>query len=132
MKALLIEFDLRTGTRAGGIDPRDRGLRCVAQRIVDGDAREIRVVDDGRDTSAYDGVDGVSVLDGVAAVNAKIAEIFVVSYAITNETLFSLSVQQRGIALSDYDGLSDEDMLAALYDAGVRGISRSEAPAVSE
>ena len=74
-RALLIEFDLTTGKRAGDINPRDSKLQCYGWQNLDSSpAKEIRLIEDDRDISQYEGVKGVTVLTD-EAVDRAIKEI---------------------------------------------------------
>jgi len=126
MNALLIEFDLKSGRRAGNIDPRDKGLKCYGWQNLDEEdinakgyvwksdipagqrALEIRVVEDGRDLSQYEGVPGVTVLRGNAAINDALDRYFEqYDYALpTREAEAALLVEalkEKGLKASDLD-----------------------------
>jgi len=126
MDALLIEFDLKTGRRAGNIDPRDKGLKCYGWQNLDEEdinakgyvwksdipagqrALEIRVVEDGRDLSQYEGVPGVTVLRGNAAINDALDRYFEqYDYALpTREVeaaLFVEALKVKGLSVADLD-----------------------------
>lgn len=126
MDGLLIEFDLRTGRRAGDIDPRDPGLKCYRWQNLDEEdinakgyvwqsdlppgsrGLEIRVVEDGRDLSQYEGVPGVTVLRGNAAINAALDSYFEqYMYAAlgdpTEVTLLVEALKEKGRKISDLD-----------------------------
>jgi len=126
MDALLIEFDLKTGRRAGNINPRDKGLKCYGWQNLDEEdinakgyvwksdipagqrALEIRVVEDGRDLSQYEGVPGVTVLRGNAAINDALDRYFE-QYDYTLPTgqaeaaLLVEAVKEKGLKVSDLD-----------------------------
>jgi len=68
--ALKIKVDFRSGKRAGEIDPLDPGLYCLAQDLEDG--YEIRLVLDDRDITAYRGVEGIEVIEGVKNIDNAI------------------------------------------------------------
>ena len=61
--ALKIKVNFQTGERAGGIDPYDAGLYCLAQNLEDG--YEIRLVLDDRDIDKYRNIEGVEVIEGI-------------------------------------------------------------------
>ena len=69
MKAIRVKVNFTTGERAGGINPRDKNLRCspLWQNLEAG--VEIRAVLDG-DVSRYAALEGVEILDGEAAIDA--------------------------------------------------------------
>ena len=64
MKGLLIEFNVTSGVRPGGIEVRtDRGLVCHGwQNLATTPAIEIRVIVDNRDISQYEGIAGIIIL----------------------------------------------------------------------
>jgi len=71
--ALKIKVNFETGERAGGIDPTDPGLYCLAQNIEDG--WEIRLVLDDRDISVYQGVEGIEIIEGIEGIDRAIIEL---------------------------------------------------------
>ncbi|MCK5431323.1 MAG: hypothetical protein KAJ03_01200 [Gammaproteobacteria bacterium] len=74
-KALLIEFNMRTGKRAGGINPRDPALQCYGwQNLESKPPIEIRVIEDDRDPAQFEGIDGVTVLSTPEEANEAIAK----------------------------------------------------------
>ena len=74
-KALLIEFNTRTGERAGNIDPRDPSLQCYNWQNLDSTPpMEIRVIEDDRDITQFEGIAGVTILSTAEEANAAIAE----------------------------------------------------------
>ena len=68
--ALKIKVNFQTGERAGGIDPRDPGLYCLAQNIEDG--YEIRLVLDDRNIDIYRNIEGVEVIEGIENIDRAI------------------------------------------------------------
>jgi len=126
--ALQIQVDFLTGERAGGIDPRDPGLVCPGWQDVDNGV-EIRLVKDGRDIEQYRNIPGVTVLEGVDAINARVAELFPPKYAIKNEILFTESIKAKRIALDDIDpNLPPDQQIAKLHKRGALGIVKREVP----
>lgn len=77
-RALLIEWDKRTGYRCGGILTKDPGLFCqrVWQAMDVSPQLEIRLVNDDRDLSIYEEVEGVTVIQGEEAINTVVGELF--------------------------------------------------------
>lgn len=74
-KALLIEFNMRTGKRAGNIDPRDPSFQCYGWQNLDSTPpMEIRVIEDDRDITQFEGIAGVTILSTAEEANAAIAE----------------------------------------------------------
>ena len=139
MDGLLIEFDLKTGRRAGNISPRDKGLKCYGWQNLDEEdinakgyvwqsdipagqrASEIRVVKDGRDLSQYEGVPGVTVLRGNAAVNEALDSYFEqYMYALPTRdavrVLFVEALKEKGLKVSDLDLSTPRKSLQTLKD----------------
>ena len=102
-KGIKIKVNFQTGERAGGIDPRDRGLLCdpTWQNIDEG--VEIRLITDDRDVERYQNIPGVEVIEGKEAINAEIDKISPVRYSVTHPELFNESIKQKGIDLKDID-----------------------------
>jgi len=126
LDGLLIEFDLRTGRRAGGIDPRDGGLKCYRwQNLEEEDinakgyvwrsdippglrALEIRVIEDGRDVSQYEGIPGVTVLRGSREINEALDRYFeqymyVLPPGAAESALLAEALKEKGLKASDLD-----------------------------
>lgn len=77
-RALLIEWDKRTGYRCGGILASDPGLfgQMAWQDLNVSPQLEIRLVNDDRDLSIYEEVKGVTVILGEEAINTIMGELF--------------------------------------------------------
>lgn len=115
MNGLLIDFNVNTGVRAGGIDPRDPKLQCYGwQDLESTPAREVRVIEDDRDIEQYEGITGVTVLKGKAKVKQAILSICKDRYIVENEVLFTEHLRQKKINLSDYEGWDSRDILKDL------------------
>lgn len=115
MNGLLIDFDVNTGVRAGGIDPRDPKLQCCGwQDLESTPAREVRVIKDKRDVKQYEGIAGVTLLKGKVKIKQAILNICKDRYTVDNEALFLEHVRQKKINLSDYEGLDSQDILRDL------------------
>lgn len=124
-RALLIEFDLNTGRRAGGISPHDPNLRCYGWQNLDSvPAREIRLVEDDRDLSQYEGVSGITILNGEVQINRAIDNVVPKTFNIQSETLFLEDLRQRAISLSDYTGWEQQAILKDLHKKGIVGIRK--------
>ena len=75
--ALLIEWNVYTGKRAGNIDPNDPGLQCYGWQTWDQEpALELRLIEDDRDISQYENIKGVTIIRGIEAINKCIADNF--------------------------------------------------------
>ena len=124
-RALLVEVDYQTGERAGGVDPRDENLQCYEWQSLpsdDGPDEELRLVEDDRDLTQYATVDGVTVLEGKEAINAKINELASGGeYRIENETIFNTYINSQDVDMDQYP--DDEQAMLEQMDAdGVKGI----------
>lgn len=126
LRALLTRVDFATGERAGSIDPRDPKLPCRGWQDTE-KGLEIRLVEDDRDLTMFDGVDGVTVLNGKGAINDAVKKHFVKpsSYTISNETIMIKHMEERNISL---DVLSSKNgpmnkILKELYEDGIAGIT---------
>ena len=125
MKALLIEFDLNTGLRAGGINPRDPKLPCRGwQDIESTPAKEIRLVEDERDLSIYDSVEGVTILNNKAAINKSITDNIPSKYKIQDMNLLIEAMKEKGIPLESIAGKEVKDFAKTLHEQSVAGIMK--------
>jgi len=126
--ALVIEFDVFTGRRAGNIDiPRDAGLFCLPlwQDLERG--VEMRLVLDDRDIDQYRGVEGVEVVEGKEAINTRVKELFKPRYSLAHEGLLAASITAKNIKIDDIDAtLEVEEQLKILYERGALGIRKEE------
>ena len=90
MIALLIEWNQNTGERAGNINPKDPKLQCYGWQNMDvTPAIELRVVEDDRDMIQYEGVSGVTILQGGNEINTAIDDNFPSKILIEDELLYS-------------------------------------------
>ncbi|MBA7622250.1 hypothetical protein ES703_29624 [subsurface metagenome] len=127
MRGLLIEFDLRTGERAGGINPRDNKLQCYGwQNLESKPALEIRVVEDDRDLSQYNGVPGVTILEDKAAINAAIQAHIPNRYSILDMTLVLAHVKEKGLSLDQFVGKNLNDIATWAFQNGISGVTESK------
>ena len=123
MRALLIEFDLRTGKRAGDINPRDPKLLCHGWQDLESEpAIEIRLVEDDRDLVGYGGVAGVTVLDGAVAINEAIIANIPVKYAVKDKELLLAHLREKGISLNTLAGKTLDKAAKELFAKGLAGI----------
>lgn len=133
MKALLIEWNPNTGKRAGNIDPDDPKLQCYGWQNSDVvPALEVRVIEDDRDASQYDGIKGVTVLHNDDAIQAAIDEICKPRYSIDDETLFKIDIEQRGIKLANVKGKDSREQIENLAKRGVKGIRLAKRLSLAE
>jgi len=123
MKAVVIEFDVNTGIRAGGISPKDFGLPCRGWQDLDSvPAIEIRLLADGRDSTQYEGIPGVTVLADDAAIDAAIDANMPDKITVDNDMLMQVSIAQKAIDLDSIPGDS-KAIIAELLRLGVKGIA---------
>jgi len=124
MKALLIEFSLESGRRAGNISPKDKGLKCYGWQDLDSrPAKEIRVIEDNRNTEQYEKMKGVTVLHTDEEIETTITETVPIKYEIQDELLFKISVEEKKLKLGSLAGKTREDIAKELHKKGVLGIS---------
>ena len=122
MKALLIEFNDRTGARAGNISPKNPNLPCYGWQDLDSvPAKEIRVVIDNN-TTPYEGIKGVTILYYNAEINTEIDKL-PTRESIDDPTLFNLDIGQRKIKIKDLEG-DTKQIIKHLGSLGVKGIKR--------
>lgn len=105
-RALLIKVDFSTGKRAGGINPKDSNLPCCGQ-CLDGDCCEIRIVEDNRDLSIYNGMQGITILNGKNEINNAIDVHIPTQYTVFDTMLLVEHMKENGISL---DTLVGKDM----------------------
>ena len=75
--ALMIEWNIHTGKRAGNIDPNDPALQCYGWQVWDKEpALELRIVEDDRDISQYQNIKGVTIIQGIQEINKCIKNNF--------------------------------------------------------
>lgn len=124
-RALLIEWNTDTGVRAGDINPRDPELHCSGWQNMDvTPAIEMRLVNDDRDLSIYEGVRGVAVLTGTDAINETITANFPSKFKVEDELIYSEHLKSKRGKI-DIDFLPDdrEERLKTLKSIhGVKGI----------
>ena len=107
-KALLIEWDIDTGDRAGSINPHDPKLFCRGWQNMDvSPAVELRLVMDDRDMQQYEGVGGVTVLIGKDVINAVIDANFPSKISIEDELIYSEHLKSKRGKI-DIDKLPDD------------------------
>lgn len=135
MRALLIEWEQHTGKRAGGINPKDQNLRCNGWQNMDVEpALEIRLVEDDRDLSKYDTVNGVTVLIGKDAINNMIDAHIPSIISIQDELIYSEHVKEKikgnSIKIDDLPDDRTERLKILKKTHGVKGIIERKPPKV--
>jgi len=136
MKALLINVNFTTGERAGNINPRRNKNMPCSPAWQDTDAgKELRVVLDGN-VEPCRGIEGITVLDDEAAIDAALAQHFPEKefYKVTDADLKRLSMEQAvkagtlDITSLPRDSVEKQDeqaRLKQLYEvAETRGITK--------
>jgi len=125
MKALLIEWEPNTGKRAGGINPKDPNLRCHGwQNMGVIPAIELRVIEDDRDMSHYENIQGVTVLIGKDIINEAIEDNFPSKIKIDDELLYSEHIKSmRGkLDISKLPDDKNERLKLLKSKHGIKGI----------
>lgn len=127
MRALLIEFDLRSGKRAGNISPKDHNLPCYGWQDLEREpAIEIRLVEDDRDLSSLEGVKGVTILEGKAVINEAIIANIPTRYAVRDKELLLAHMVKKNKSLDALAGKTLNDAAEQLYTEGLAGIAKKE------
>jgi len=125
--ALVIKVDFSTGKRAGDINPRDSGLICMPlwQDLERG--IEMRLIIDDRSLDQYRNLEGVEVIEGKEAINAKVRELFKPRYGVIHPELLRESIRAKGIRVDDIDHtLPPEKQVEILYKRGALGIRKQD------
>ena len=121
MRALLIEWDARTGKRAGGINPKDKHLRCNGWQNLDVEpAIEIRLVEDDRDIIVCE---GVTILEGESAINEAIEKHIPVKYKIEDMSLLLAHAGQKGISFDKFVGMNQIELAEYASKQGLAGVA---------
>jgi hypothetical protein len=130
-KALKIKFNATTGKRSGDIDPKDPKLQCYGWQDIPEDnpeeSYEIRVIEDERDVSEFQGLDGVEVLEGKEAINAAIDSTVPIKYSAANEDALIAEMEaddtekkpKKGEKLKELHGELKQKDLKALKEKGM-------------
>ena len=123
MFALLIEFDLSTGWRAGGINPKDKHLLCHGWQNLDSEpGLEIRMITDGRDVEQYRGKQGVTILEGKDEINAAIEANIPTRYSIQSEALMIENLKENGGKLKQFAGKNMGEIAKEAHRQGLAGV----------
>ena len=136
MKALLIDVNFTTGERAGGINPhRNKNLPCHPAWQDTDAGKEMRLVLDG-DVEPYRGVNGVTILEGEAKIEAALEQHFPEKavYKITDPDLKRLSIESAvkagkldiaNLPRDSVETQGEQARLKALYEIpDTRGITK--------
>ena len=133
MKALLIEFDLQTGKRAGDINPKDLGLRCLVQNLESSPAKEIRIIEDGRDIRQYEGIPGVTILNTAKEINEAVDREMPILYSVDNEQLFRVALEKMAPEeFRRFTGRPTQEILRECHRMGIPGVRERRPPKVAE
>lgn len=127
-RALLIEVDYRSGRRAGGVNPRDENLQSYGWQSLPnqpGPNVEIRVVEDDRGLSDYEGVEGVTVLRGREEINTAIEENIPPNYDVGEREQVRRWADRRGIDLNNLPN-NPYDRKEALFDLDADTVRKTE------
>ncbi|GAI76761.1 unnamed protein product [marine sediment metagenome] len=122
MKALLIEVDFSTGRRAGGIQIKNNpNLWCDGWQDLEA-GLEIRIVKDGN-TKPYEGVKGITILDGEKAINAAIDANIPTQYAVRDMNLLIAHMKEKGISLDTVANKSAKQIAQEAFALNLAGIT---------
>ena len=133
MKGLLIEFDLPTGRRAGNINPRDPGLRCLAQNLESSPPKEIRIIEDDRDIRQYEGIPGVTILNTAREINEAIDREIPILHTVDNEQLFRVALEKiTPKKFQEFTGRPTQEILRECHKMGIPGIRERRPQKVAE
>lgn len=127
---ILVEWDGRTGQRAGAVNPRDPNLPCRPdwQNMDVTPHLEIRILKNEKDLPKYQNTPGITILMGEEAINDALDEYFPPKLIISDEFLFQQHVKQKlqkgDLDLDKFsDGINMEGNLPYLKKQGIKGIS---------
>lgn len=132
MKALLIEWNQRTGVRAGNINPKkDQQLLCHGWQNMEVDpAIELRTIEDDRDMSQYEGVQGITILIGKEAINNAIDANFPSKISIEDDLLytehFKEQIGDKKIKIKELPDDRTERLKELKNKYGIKGIKEIE------
>lgn len=132
MRALLIKWDSRSGKRAGNINPKDPKLLCHGWQKIDEDhpenCWEIRLVEDNRDLSIYDGVVDVFVLNGVDEINQAMDDNLgnQYRYVKTDSDIFKMACEQNKVDFKILATQKTEANLKDFFNNGIAGIEKQK------
>ena len=133
MRGLLIEFDLETGKRPRNISPKDPGLRCIAQNLESSPAKEIRIIEDGRDIRQYEGIPGVTILNTAKEINEAVDREMPTLYSVDNEQLFRVGLEKlTPEEFRKFTGRPTRDLLCECHKMGIPGVRERKPPKVAE
>ncbi len=125
LRALLIEWDPSTGIRAGGINNKEKALRCKGWQNMDvKPAIELRLVEDDRDLTVepYVNTPGVTVLIGKDAINAAITINFPTRYEIIDREWMIEGARQKGVEAEEFHNMRGQEMAKKGFDLKLPGI----------
>lgn len=131
MRALLIEFNLRTGERAGGINPKDPKLPCYGwQNLESTPALEIRLVEDERDLSKLVGIKGITILEGREEINQAIQANIPAIYSVKDMALMLEHMRQKQLPVDRFAGKSMAEIAKEAHDLGLAGVTERKPESV--
>ena len=134
MRALLIRVNYRTGTRAGGVDPKDNNLQSYGWQSLPrepGEDVEIRIVEDDRDLDRFEDEPGVKVLEGAEAIDTAIDEYIPPKYQIGDREDVREWARREDVDLNEFPD-ANPDRARELYEAGADTVTKKEPPKVSD
>jgi len=131
--ALVIKFDPETGWRPGDIDVRKeaKNLFCFPLWQDLEKNVEMRLILDVENIDRYierfSGVEGIEIVEGKEAINAKVRELFKPRYLIAQPFIMQMSIAAKKIRIDDISpDLPLEEVARILYERGALGIGKME------
>lgn len=132
MRALLIEFDLQTGRRAGNISPKDKNLPCYGWQNLDSiPPIEIRLVKDDRDLTQYEEIKGITVLNNDLEIEDAIKSNIPPQYKIVDMSLMIEHMKEKGLSLDILVGKTGREIVEYAYSQGLAGVFIKKARTLS-
>ncbi len=123
MKGLLIDVNFTTGERAGEIDARNCGFRCLCQNMESTPGKEIRLLEHGEDIERYRGVSGITVLNSDVEINACVDVEMESQFGVDNEALFAEALRRiPDVQFQKFRGRPASEVIRECYDAGTPGV----------
>ena len=134
MKGIKQKANFQTGERPtkileikdGKLVGRDKRFRTHKQCTQTG--CEIFITDDDNAVKDYEGIEGVEILQDVAAINARTLEMHDDNPRIENESLLVEYIRQAGVDITDIGGKTGTELADALSKKGCPGIVKSKRP----
>lgn len=127
MKALLIDFNIETGERPGGINPRtDKGLICPSgwQNLDSAPAKEIRLIKDDRDLAQYENIEGITILKTGKEIDAAVEKnIPQQRYVLFSQELLLQHMKEKGLSIDELVGKTAPEIAEFGFKHNLAGVN---------